>query len=118
MSSSITQRDIIITFSGLAFVFLSSSLYWYFLTGRTAIQYYDSLFVSSVGFMCLGLLIAIANTSRRHYYKHLRNKYKTGSTDDTKYEIERIDRLRYTRIGAAISLSGILGIIVCAALAL
>lgn len=114
MSSQLIKRDLIILGCADLIILLASTVYWWISDKRAAIDFQDALFLSSTVFMCLGLLIAITNTSRRHYYKHIKQKYKTGNHDDTKYEQEREGRLRNTRIGAVISVSGIVGIVLCA----
>lgn len=97
-----------------AIILIYTVIHWHFWGREGVIGLSDTLFVVSTIFMCIGLLIAITNSSRRHYYKHLREKFKGKNPDDRRFEEDREKRVRFTAHGGAISVAGIFGIILCA----
>lgn len=107
------KTNLIIFAVSEAILIVYTIIHWW-LWGRDGfIGLSDTLFIVSTVFMCAGLLIAITNTSRKHYYKHIKAQFQGKNPDERRYEEEKEKRLKFTGHGGAISVAGVLGIIIC-----
>ena len=69
----------------------------------------DCFFLSGVSFFVVGMAIALFATSRGHYYRHLKNKWKNKIESDEEFEKSGKERKKKMWLGIAIALSGIVG---------
>lgn len=78
----------------------------------------DSLFISSMFAVCAGSISAIVSKSRKHYYRHLQDKF-TGKTDnDHSYDTEQQKRDNHANFALTVALSGLTGLGLCTLLLL
>lgn len=104
--------------------FLLVTLYWgLFLTAAILIRrvtispvyanfWVDTIFNYSMAIFILGAIIHLANTSRRHYYKHLKAREKDQNLDDSDFNKEEVSRSRFSRTGQKIALAGVVGVVI------
>jgi len=73
------------------------------------IRYFiDYLFLSGIAVFIIGMIIALAATSRWHYYRHLKSKFKGEVENDAGFEEKEKKRKVQKWIGAAIAFGGAL----------
>ena len=91
---------------------------WWFVRGpKTVVGYSDALFVASTIAMVVGLIFALTNSSRRHYYKYLRAKDKGTAVTEVEYKEQVAKRKRHTGYGALCGISGVIGMALSAIIA-
>lgn len=104
------------------------SLYWFITLGlAVAIRritipnvypnfWVDTIFTYSVLVLVIGLIIHLANTSRRHYYRHVQNQQKGLSLGDEAFHNDEHQRTRFAHTGKKIALTGVVGVAISATL--
>ncbi|MDR0303638.1 MAG: hypothetical protein LBH98_02555 [Chitinispirillales bacterium] len=70
----------------------------------------DYFFLSGVLFLLIGMIIALAATSRRHYYRHVKDKLKGKVETDSAFEKKAKERKNRMWIGIFIALTGIVAV--------
>lgn len=111
------EKQYIVLAVSFAFVQLFALLLW-FLEKQNGSEddlvrlYSDKLFLSSIFAACCGAIIAITAKSRRHYYKHIQEKIKTGNHDDTPFDQEQHQRNRHANLGLLIAIAGVVSLLV------
>lgn len=105
------EKQFIVLGVSLVLVYLFAFLLWYLTPEKSAKLFSDKLFLSGTFTFCLGSIIAITAKSRRHYYKHIQEKYKTGSKDDAPFDKEQHMRDRHANVGLLVGISGVVGLL-------
>jgi len=70
----------------------------------------DYFFLSGMLFLLAGMIIALAATSRRHYYRHIKDKSKGKAEPDDVFEKKAQKRKNQMWFGIFIALTGIIAI--------
>ncbi|MCL2844283.1 MAG: hypothetical protein FWE23_02380 [Chitinivibrionia bacterium] len=79
-----------------------------FIDYLTKTGFSDYLVMSGASFFVIGMIISLAATSRWHYYRHLRSKFKGEIQDDTEFEAKEKKRKVQMWYGIMITISGII----------
>lgn len=110
------EKQYIVIIVSLVVVQLFSLLLW-FLEGDGDLQLYsDKLVLVSIFAFCCGSIMAITAKSRRHYYKHIQEKYKSGNHDDTTFDKDQEQRDRHANVGLLVAISGVVSFLIGGAL--
>ncbi len=88
---------------------------WWFGTQHTKREFSDMLFTIACAVFCVGTIIFIAATSRRGYYRDLRNQYLGKSDSEGKYELKAESRKKHIWFGLVLGGAGILGMVLSGA---
>jgi hypothetical protein len=86
-------------------------LFWVISGNSTDMCYLsDYFFLSGTAFLLAGMIIALAATSRHHYYRHLKEKWKGKTENDDAFEKGAKKRNDQMWFGIFIALTGIIAV--------
>jgi len=94
---------------GLSFVFCAGAtfLFWVISGHADDISYLsDYFFLSGMLFLLVGMITALAATSRRHYYRHIRDKSKGKAEPEEVFEKKAQKRKNQMWFGIFVALTG------------
>jgi len=113
------RENFTLALGGLVSISVFATILSTLLPRRGMIQgWNDALFLCSVIVFCAGTISALVSKSRKHYYIHLKDRFSGKKEDDSEFESEQAKRDVHAIRAIAIGTSGIIGILLSAAIAL
>jgi hypothetical protein len=101
------KKNLIVFAISLLICFSGAVFFWFVGPDSHDIRYLsDYFFLSGVLFFVIGMIIALLATSRWHYYRHLKEKWKGKKENDDNFEKGAKKRKNQMRLGIFIALTG------------